>query len=52
MGFAVVLGRIFYAIGYFKTPNLRNIGALFVDLAILGLFILSLVTIGKWMQVL
>jgi hypothetical protein len=52
LGFVVVLGRIFYAIGYFKTPNLRNIGAGLVDLAILGLFVLSLVTIGKWMDVL
>ena len=52
LGFVVVLGRIFYAVGYFKTPNLRSVGALLVDLGFLGLFVLSLVSIGNWMNVL
>ena len=52
LGFVVVFGRIIYAVGYFKTPNLRGVGAILVDLGILGLFVLSIVTVAKWMEVL
>jgi glutathione S-transferase len=52
LGFVVVVGRLFYAIGYLKTPNHRIAGALFIDLGFLGLFVLSIVSIGKWMEVL
>ena len=42
------IGRIFFAVGYWKTANKRSLGALIIDLAYLGLFVLSLVTIGNW----
>jgi uncharacterized membrane protein YecN with MAPEG domain len=48
LGFIYFIGRIFYSIGYLKSPNSRLIGALIIDAAFLGLFILSLVTIGNW----
>jgi len=50
LGFIYALGRLFYAIGYAKSPNLRGLGALVLDLAFVGLFILSLVSIGKWLS--
>ena len=50
LGFIYALGRLFYSIGYAKSPNLRGIGAIILDLALIGLFILSLVSIGKWLQ--
>ena len=48
LGFSVFIGRIFYSIGYCTSPSKRIVGALIVDLAIVGLFILSIVTIGNW----
>jgi hypothetical protein len=50
LGFIYAIGRLFYAIGYAKSPNLRLFGVLIVDLAFIALFILSLVSIGKWLQ--
>lgn len=46
-GFLYFFGRIFYSIGYFKSPNQRIVGALIIDIAFLGSFILSLVAIGN-----
>jgi hypothetical protein len=50
LGFIYALGRLIYTIGYVKTPNMRGLGAIVLDLALVGLFILSLVSIGKWLQ--
>lgn len=50
MGLAYFVGRILYTIGYVKTANQRIIGAIILDLSYLGLFVLSLVTVGKWGQ--
>ncbi|TNV85344.1 hypothetical protein FGO68_gene17327 [Halteria grandinella] len=52
LGFVVFIGRIIYSVGYFKTPNLRSVGAIVFDLGFIGLFVLSLVTIAKWGKVL
>lgn len=52
LGFAVFVGRVIYTLGYFKTPNSRSFGAIIFDLGFVGLFVLSLVTIGKWGDVL
>ena len=46
-GFLNFVGRILYTVGYAKSANNRLIGALLVDIAFFGLFICSLVTIGK-----
>jgi hypothetical protein len=48
LGFVVCIGRILYTVGYYKSPSNRVVGALIVDVGFLGLFILSLVTIGNW----
>ena len=48
LGFTFFLGRIFYSIGYCKSPKHRVIGAIICDLGYLGAFVLSIVTIGKW----
>ena len=48
LGYVYFIGRIFFAVGYWKTANKRSLGALIIDLAYFGLFILSLVTIGNW----
>ncbi len=50
LGFIYALGRLIYSLGYYKSPNLRGIGALILDLPFLALFILSLVTIGNWLN--
>ncbi len=50
LGFIYAIGRLAYGIGYGKSPNLRGLGAAILDLAFLALFILSLVSIGKWLQ--
>lgn len=52
LGFGVFVARLLYSVGYFYTPNLRLVGALLFDAAFLGLFVLSLITIGKWGKVL
>jgi uncharacterized membrane protein YecN with MAPEG domain len=48
LGYVYFVGRIIYMLGYWQTPNKRGLGALLIDLAYFALFILSLVTIGKW----
>ena len=50
LGFAYFIGRILFTAGYSVSSNQRIFGAIILDLSILGLFILSLVTIGKWGQ--
>ena len=47
LGLIFFVGRIFYTIGYMTTANNRLIGAILVDISLLGLFILSLVSVGK-----
>ena len=47
LGLVYFVGRIFYTRGYMATANNRIIGALLVDISLLGLFILSLVGVGK-----
>jgi hypothetical protein len=45
LGLAVFLGRLMYAIGYVVSgPTGRLIGVLINDLAILGLFVLSVIS--------
>ncbi len=45
LGLAVFLGRLIYAIGYAVSgPAGRTIGVLINDLAILGLFVLSVIS--------
>ena len=48
LAYVFVIGRILYSVGYIKTPNNRMIGAYILDLALIGQFVLSLVTIGNW----
>ena len=51
LGFIYAVGRIFYTAGYIVSPNKRVIGALICDMSFLGLFVLSIVTIGKWLEI-
>ncbi|TNV75447.1 hypothetical protein FGO68_gene4867 [Halteria grandinella] len=48
MGFVYLIGRALYTYGYVDTANKRIYGALMMDLAYLGLFVLALVTVAKW----
>eukprot|EP00347_Sterkiella_histriomuscorum_P007599 403348298 len=50
LGFVYFFGRIFFSIGYCKSPKHRIVGAIICDLGYIGSFILSIVTIGKWQQ--
>lgn len=50
LGFVYFIGRIFYSIGYCKSPAHRVVGAIICDLAYLGSFVLSIVTIGMWLK--
>lgn len=51
LGFVYLVGRVIYTFGYLVSPNKRVIGALLQDLGFLGLFVLSIVTIGKWLEI-
>ena len=45
----LVVGRIFYAIGYrMKGPQGRLFGAILIDLALIGVFVGSIVSIVNW----
>ena len=48
LGYVYIIGRIFFAVGYWQNANKRSFGATIIDGAYVGLFILSLVTIGNW----
>ncbi len=48
LGLIYMVGRVFYTVGYMSTANNRIIGAIIIDLAFLGLFALSIVSIAKW----
>ena len=48
LGYIYLLGRLLYMLGYWSSANKRGLGALVIDLAYLGLFVLTLVTIGNW----
>lgn len=50
LGFLYFIGRVVFTVGYSKSSNKRILGALIIDVAFLGLFILSIITIGKWGQ--
>jgi hypothetical protein len=50
LGFIYFIGRIFYTAGYAQNAERRLLGALILELAFLGLFILSVVAIFKWGQ--
>jgi hypothetical protein len=42
-GLIMIIGRLIYAIGYsYGGPNGRGIGALFVDVSLIGLFVLGI----------
>jgi len=45
LGYVYFLGRVIYSAGYAKTPNMRLVGALVLDLAIIALFVLSIVSV-------
>lgn len=49
LGFAYFFGRILYSIGYCKNANNRLAGAIIIDIAYLGLFVLSMVSVAKWL---
>jgi uncharacterized membrane protein YecN with MAPEG domain len=48
LGFAFFFGRVLYSIGYCRGPKQRVAGAIICDLAFLGLFVLSIVSIAQW----
>jgi len=50
LGFTFFIGRVFYSIGYCRSPKQRLVGALICDAAYFGSFVLSIASIAQWQK--